>query len=252
MKLFRVAFLSICFLALLGAGVEAEDAPPGMVRVKGGCFMMGTDKVFYYEVGRKNDRERPVHKVCVDDFYLDPVEVSQKNYEKVMNRNPSILIGEDFPADHVTFDDALEYCSRLGRRLPTEAEWEYAARAGSRGLYPWGDKIDGDYLWYDANSVRAPHPVGTKKPNAWGVHDMMGSVWEWTSDWFSESYYKESPVQNPRGPDKRVSYRIIRGGSWVDDESRIRASIRFPGLADATEHFLVGVRCAYSAKAGKK
>lgn len=207
---------------------------------------MGTDKVFTYEVGRKNYRERPVHEVCVDAFYLDKFEVTQKQWPPSIKEHRPSFIGPDLPVDHASFKHAELYCSQSGRRLPTEAEWEYAARAGSNSLYPWGDKIDGDYLWYQDNSIRKPHPPGQKKPNAWGLYDMLGSVWEWTSDWFSESYYKVSPRNNPKGPE-RGSWHVIRGSSWVDEEKDTRVTIRQPGDADPTDWFLVGVRCALSA-----
>ena len=229
----------------------AESPPPGMVFVKGGCFKMGTDKVFSYELGRDNIRERPAHKVCLDDFYLDKHEISQKKYVKIMSSNPSVLIRDDFAVDHLTWEDAVAYCTRQGYRLPTEAEWEYAARAGSESMNPWGDDMNGEYVWYAGNSIRVQHPVGTRKANAWGIHDMMGGVWEWVSDWYSESYYKNSPVQNPKGPATRQSWRVIRGASWVDDEDMFRVTIRFAGLSDPTEHFLVGGRCAHSPKAKK-
>lgn len=212
---------------------------------------MGTDKVFTYELGRDNTREQPSHKVCLDDFYLDKHEINQKNFSKIMNHNPSILIGDDFPVDRMTWEDARTYCSRLGYRLPTEAEWEYAARAGSQSINPWGNGVNGEYVWFAGNSNRLPHAVGSKKPNAWGLYDMMGSVWEWVSDWYSESYYKESPVNNPKGPTTPQSWRVVRGASWVDDEDMFRVTIRYPGLADPTEHFLVGARCADTPKPKK-
>lgn len=246
MKPLNIFLASLVYMACSHFPALADVTPPGMVSVKGGCFKMGTDKVFPYELGRDNIRERPAHKVCVDDFYLDKNEISQKQYVKIMNNNPSILIGDDFPVDHITWDEAVTYCTRQGFRLPTEAEWEFAARAGSQTVNPWGDGVNGDYAWFAGNSNRIPHPVGTRKPNAWGIHDMMGGVWEWVSDWYSESYYKDSPVKNPQGPTARQSWRVVRGASWVDDEDMFRVTIRYAGLSDPTEHFLVGGRCALS------
>ena len=162
-----------------------------------------------------------------------------------MGRNAAKLLHDDWPADRVRFKDAHSYCAQQGKRLPTEAEWEYVARAGNKADYPYGDNIN-DYVWHDTNSVRTPHPVGTKKPNAFGVHDMLGSVWEWVSDWYAPGYYSKSPKNNPRGPKDRRSHHVIRGGSWLDDESKIRTGSRHPGWADATESFLIGVRCARS------
>ena len=231
---------------------ESSAESPDMVLVKGTCFKMGTDKTFTYELGRDNIRERPAHKVCLDDFYLDKYEISQKKFTQIMNYNPSVIVGDDFPVNHLTWDEAVSYCSRQGYRLPTEAEWEFAARADSQSINPWGGGINGDYAWHAGNSNRQPHPVGTKKPNAWGIYDMMGGVWEWVADWYSESYYQKSPINNPQGPTTRQSWRVIRGASWVDDENMFRVTIRFAGLSDPTEHFLVGGRCAYTPKTKSK
>ncbi|NIQ03705.1 MAG: SUMF1/EgtB/PvdO family nonheme iron enzyme, partial [Nitrospinaceae bacterium] len=199
----------------------------------------------------RNDTERPVHKVCLDAFYLDKYEASQKLYKKIMGHNPSTLIKDEWPVEHVKFEQARLFCAKQKKRLPTEAEWEYAARAGSREDAPWGDALDSDYVWYAANSMRSPHPVNSKKPNPYGVHNMLGSVWEWVSDWYSPTYYQKSPVKNPKGPLKRKSHHVIRGGSWLDDETQLRVGLRRQGLADATDYYLVGVRCARSLKSGK-
>ena len=124
-----------------------------------------------------------------------------------MDETPSTLTGNNkWPVEHVAYEKAQAFCSLQGKRLPTEAEWEYVARAGSKTKFSWGATLDRDYLWYAENSLRSQHPVGTKKANAWGVHDMLGSVWEWVSDWYSESYYKVSPVNNPQGPKARGSF----------------------------------------------
>ena len=223
----------------------AKDVPDGMVLVPGGCFMMGTNKVFEYKMGWQNEREQPAHKVCLDSFYLDKYEVNQKSWQALMVHNNSPIKGPDLPVSEIDWNEAVRYCAKTGNRLPTEAEWEYAARAGSKADNPWGDGIDRDYLWYGGNSHRKPSPVGTKKPNAWGLHDMMGSVWEWVADWFSHSYYEDSPVNNPQGP-PRHSWRVIRGGSWLDDEDFIHVTVRYEGMSDPTEDYWVGVRCARS------
>jgi len=233
--------------------LQAEKSPADMVLIPNGCFMMGSDKVIDYEEGRKNDRERPVHKVCLDAFYLDKYEATQEKYEKITGETPSALIAsKDWPVEHVSYPKAREFCELQGKRLPTEAEWEYATRAGSETEYPWGDTLNRDYLWYADNSLRTQHPVGTKKPNAWGVHDMLGSVWEWVSDWYSDTYYQKSPVKNPQGPKAPRSFHPIRGGSWVDDEHYIRVSARLRGSSDMTLSFLVGVRCARGLNTTKK
>lgn len=246
MKIFVLFLHLVLFSPAIVLAADMESPPKGMILIKGGCFKMGTEKIFTYELGRENYRERPVHEVCVDDFYLDKYEVTQKKWTQSMKYHRPSFAGPELPVDHASFELAKSYCSHLGRRLPTEAEWEYAARAGSKALYPWGELIDSDYMWYQDNSFRKPHPPGQKKPNAWGLYDMIGNVWEWTSDWFSEHYYKESPRNNPKGP-KIGSWHVIRGASWVDEEKDMRVTIRQPGDADPTDWFLVGVRCAKSS-----
>ena len=208
---------------------------------------MGTPQNIVYHNGIENYRERPVHEVCVGSFYLDIHETTQKEWadsmEGEINVHRTAYHGENLPMDHIDFPESTKYCKKQGKRLPTEAEWEYAARAGSSTLYPWGDKINRKNAWYVGSAVRKPHPIGTRKPNSWGLHDMIGSVWEWTSDWYGEFYYKSSPKDNPKGPNGG-SWRVIRGGSWVDEADQIRSGTRFPGMQDGTEHFHVGVRCA--------
>jgi len=246
--IFPRRFILAVLIVLFAAQAQATEPPEGMVRVPGGCFMMGTDKVFYYEHDEKNTREQPAHKVCVDDFYMDATEVPQKKWDLLMKVNNSAMQGPDLPVTHIQWHEARAYCKRRGHRLPSEAEWEYAARAGSQADNPWGDGIDRDYLWYEGNSVRRVQPVGKKKPNAFGLHDMMGNVWEWVEDWFYIHYYENSPVKNPKGPEQRVSFRVIRGASWLDGAESIRVTIRYPGETDMTEDFWVGVRCAADAR----
>ncbi|QPJ66008.1 MAG: formylglycine-generating enzyme family protein [Candidatus Nitrohelix vancouverensis] len=227
-----------------GSSSALED----MKLIKGGCYKMGTDKVFWYNLDEwDNTRERPAHKVCLNDFYMDIYEAWQGKWEKVMGHHNSVYKGADLPVSGINWREAREFCHKQGKRLPTEAEWEYAARAGTQTDNPWGDGINDDYLWWGGNSYREYPRRGTKKPNAWGLHDMMGSVWEWVEDWYSVHYYEESPVDNPKGPTEMQSWRVIRGASWIEEEKDIRVTIRMRGLADATEDFWVGVRCAKSA-----
>ena len=250
----RTGFISLLIGLLFSiltppAPVSAESIPEGMILIKGGCFMMGTDKDYVYEHTMTYDtkREQPAHRACVDSFYLDTHEATQEQWFQWMNTRPSRLEGENLAVDHVKFREALLYCKKRGGRLPTEAEWEYAAKAGSDKENFWGDGINGDYAWYETNSARKPHPVGTKKPNPWGLYDMMGGVWEWVSDWYDPDYYKTSPVDNPKGP-RMTSYHVIKGASWIDDKSFFRGAVRVRGWSDGTETFLMGVRCAKSAK----
>jgi len=115
----------------------------------------------------------------------------------------------------VSWNDAAEYCRRVGKRLPTEAEWEYACRAGSTTEFYWGDTIDGQYVWYKKNDGGKTHPVGQKKPNAWGLYDMVGNVWEWCNDWYGS--YKTGAQTNPQGA-RSSWYRILRGGASNNDD----------------------------------
>jgi formylglycine-generating enzyme required for sulfatase activity len=142
------------------------------------------------------------------------------------------------PVEEVSYDDAVEFCRRLselpdekaaGRRyrLPTEAEWEYACRAGSKTAFSFGSNASdlGSHAWYEANSNDMTHAVGGKKPNAFGLYDMHGNVWEWCSDWYDENYYASSPAIDPKGPDSG-SFRVLRGGSWGYGPSDVRCANR--------------------------
>ena len=220
-------------------------AEKDMIRIKAGCFMMGTNQDAIYEDDDNNYREKPAHKVCLDGFYIDTYEVTQKKWDAVMKMNRSVFHHPEQPITHIYWREARSYCHKVGKRLPTEAEWEYAARAGSKTKYPWGDEIDDDYLWYAGNSPREIPHVGKKKPNAWGLYDMMGNAWEWVEDWLSHEYYKNSPVKNPKGP-ARKSFRVIRGSSWMIDEQYTRVTTRHGGMSDPTLSYWVGVRCAKS------
>ncbi len=249
--------LILCFLVVLSTYFPpqafAQKIPEGMVLIEPGCFKMGTNKVYDYLGGtpdkpdRPNDRERPVHKVCLDAYYLDTHEVTQEKWEKVMKYNNSVIKGKDIAVNQLDWSEARKFCAREGHRLPTEAEWEFAARTGKKTEYPWGDEIEADYVWFIGNSGHTHHPIGTLKPNAWGLYDMLGGVWEWVEDWYGEFYYKNSPVKNPKGPSHLLSWHVIRGGSWIDESEFVRTTIRYPGMADNTEDFWVGVRCAHDA-----
>ena len=216
-----------------------------MILIKSGCFLMGTNGNAIYEDDDDNSREKPSHKVCLDSFYLDIYEVTQKKWDDVMKINRSVFRHPEQPITHIDWHEAKAYCKKIGKRLPTEAEWEYAARAGSQSRFPWGNKIDDNRMWYSGNSPREIPHVGKKTPNAWGLHDMMGNVWEWVEDWFSLNYYRKSPEKNPKGP-TRQSFHVIRGGSWMIDDEYLRVTARHRGMSDPTESYWVGVRCAKS------
>jgi formylglycine-generating enzyme required for sulfatase activity len=198
-----------------------------LVFIPAGEFMMGSPD------GEK-DRERdegPVHRVRITKgFYLGKYEVTQGEWEKVMGNNPSYFGGNvRFPVEMVSWDDCQEFLRKAGNdlRLPTEAQWEYACRAGTGTRFSFGDDDGslGDYAWYLANSGSKPHEVGQKKPNAWGLYNMHGNVWEWCSDWHGEKYYGESPADDPQGPAGGES-RVLRGGGWGDDPKLCRAANR--------------------------
>ena len=177
MKNYISLLVILCYWISALSPALADTVPEDMVLIKKGCFVMGTNKKFYYNTDRENVGERPAHRVCVDSFYLDMYEVSQKKWGQLMEFNNTGFFDPDFPVSRMEWHEARRYCAIRGHRLPTEAEWEYAARAGSQADNPWGDGINGDYLWYARNSVRRMHKVGVKKPNAFGLYDMMGNVW---------------------------------------------------------------------------
>jgi len=192
--------------------------------IQAGSFMMGS----------KNGDidEKPVHRVTITKpFYIGIYPVTQAEYKAIMGTNPSKFRGENRPVEMVSWYEAKEFCRRLSEkegvtyRLPTEAEWEYACRAGTTTEYYWGDSIDGRYVWYYDNSDRQTHPVGQKLPNAWGLFDMSGNVWEWCKDWYGRDYYSTSHETDPAGPSSG-SYRVLRGGSWNSDVDGARSGNR--------------------------
>ena len=182
--------------------------------------------------------EEPQHEVTLTkSFMLGLHEVTQSQYERVMGKNPSQFKGAVNPVDRVRWKDAVKFCRKLselpaeksaGRvyRLPTEAEWEYACRAGTTTKYSFGDDDSElvDYAWIDGNSGGTTHPVGGKKPNAWGFYDMHGNVWEWCQDRYGD--YSGQAVTNPSGP-IFGSDRVFRGGSWYDAAERCRSADRY-------------------------
>lgn len=187
-----------------------------MVRVEGGSFQMGSYS------GSNN--EQPVHTETVQTFYIGKTEVTQRLWSAVMGSNPSNFRGDNLPVENVTWYDCQEFAERLSRltgcvfRLPTEAEWEYAARGGnkSRGFEYSGSGDLGRVAWYDANSSNMTHPVGQKFDNELGIYDMSGNVWEWCADLYSNDY------SSPRNS----SYRVIRGGGWSSTATICRVAIR--------------------------
>ena len=181
--------------------------------------------------------EYPARKITLTrGFWLSRTEVTQAAFERVMGYNPSVFQGSDLPVEYVTWVEADDYCTTIGGRLPTEAEWEYAARAGTTGSrYGNLDEI----AWYWGNSKFSTHPVGQKKPNAFGLYDMLGNVVEWTYSWFSVQLNQENI--NPTGP-SYAEYKALKGGGWWDDANLVRASYR-RHFETTDMDYNIGFRC---------
>jgi formylglycine-generating enzyme required for sulfatase activity len=236
-----------------------------MVAIPGGWFEMGSEAA--------DQPDEAGHRVYVSPFRMDRTEVTQEHFQKLLGRNPSRWKDPKCPVEQIRWKDAAEYCnarsqaegltpcydpatwkcdfSADGYRLPTEAEWEYACRAGTRTEYSFGDNPGElrQFAWYKENCTRSPQPVGAKQPNPWGLCDMYGNVWEWCNDFYQEGYYRNSPERDPRGPDTGMT-RVLRGGCWDSRADKCRSAYRNfedPGYTDACFgrdiHGLVGFRC---------
>ena len=241
--------------------VKSEDE---LVAIPGGCFQMGS------QLGDPD--EQPVHKVCLSPFKMGKYEVRQKFFQTVMGYNPSTYVGADLPVETVSWEGARDYCKELGLRLPTEAEWEYAARGGTQEEYYWGQSMTGKEANFCDNTcvlnTRDPNltdgfknsaPVGSFPPNPFGLYDISGNVSEWVQDWMAvdENYYVMSPEKDPRGPRSElyacsgancvgsisITYKVYRGGGWNQAFSKMRSANRkaahFQLKEDGT-----GFRCA--------
>jgi formylglycine-generating enzyme required for sulfatase activity len=197
--------------------------------------------------------EKPAHQVEISQpFYLGKYPVTQRQWEMVMGVTPSRFKGDNLPVESVSWDDVQAFMGRLNERegvdhyrLPSEAEWEYACRAGSTGLYSFDDEVSqlGEYAWYDENSGDTTHPVGQKKPNAWGLYDMHGNVWEWVED--GKRAYTAHAITDPKGPTDAGAGRVIRGGGWFVSARVARSAFRVafhPGYRDD----YLGFRCLSS------
>jgi formylglycine-generating enzyme required for sulfatase activity len=224
-----------------------------LVLIPKGTFMMGSPE---NEAGREKSEVERQHEVTLSrDYFLGVYEVTQEQYEQVVGTNPSKFKGPSNPVEMVSWEDAVEFCKRLsdlpeektaGRvyRLPTEAEWEYACRAGSTTKYSFGDDEGqlGDNAWFGENRGGTPHPVGKKKPNAWGLYDMHGNVWEWCADWLGP--YPDGAISDPTGLAGNPPARVLRGGCWYDGAARCRAASRAPGGRPMSHSSATGFRVA--------
>jgi len=244
--------------------VITTDSGIEMVSVPGGWLEMGN------ESGELD--ERPVHRAWISPFLLDRYEVTQESYGRFPMPDPSHFKSPQNPCDQINWRDAAEHCNRRsqaegltpcydeetwrcdfqanGYRLPTEAEWEYACRATTKTTYCFGDgeNLLESHAWFKTNAGDRTHPVGQKKTNPWGFHDMHGNVAEWCNDFFQEDYYASSPDRDPEGPSQGKE-RVVRGGSWASTPNACRSSYRSGAssiddtcLADDT----IGFRCARS------
>lgn len=220
-----------------------------MILVQGGTFTMGCTSE---QSGDCDSDEKPSHSVTLSDFWMGETEVTQALWKAVMGstlaqqrdkRDPSRSLngdGDNYAMYYVNYTEAVEFCSKLNSKLvnqipsgwrftlPTEAQWEYAARGGkNKSSYKYaGSNSVSDVAWHKGNSSSNVHPVKGKKPNALGLYDMSGNVWEWCSDWYSSSYYGVSAIGDPKGPSSGSS-RVMRGGAWGNNIENCRVSNRF-------------------------
>ncbi len=228
---------------------DASETEDGMVLIKGGCFDMGD--IF----GTGVDDEKPVHTVCVADFYLAKTEVTQKQWEDIVGDNPAKFKSSNRPVERVSWHNVQDFIEKLNEktgmhyRLPTEAEWEYAARSGGR-KEEWAvtnsESEIGEYAWYNYNSAKdGTHSVAGKKPNGIGLYDIMGNVWEWCSDWYDRDYYENSPSKDPKGPSEG-STRVLRGGGWKSKPEHLRTVDRNDFDPSSKKFANIGFRLARS------
>jgi formylglycine-generating enzyme required for sulfatase activity len=222
--------------------------------IPSGKFMMGSPK----DEKDRRENEGPQHEVTISKpFYMGACQVTQEQYEQIMGKNPSRFKEAHNPVEHVSWGDAVEFCKALSKKtgktvsLPTEAQWEYACRAGSKTRFSYADDNAyaalGDYAWYMKNSEGKTHPVGLKKPNDWGLYDMHGNVWEWCSDWYDKDYYSaKANDRDPQGPASGIC-RVLRSGSCVCCPLGCRSAFR-RGLSPDTQLNIIGFRVSMDMK----
>ena len=202
-----------------------------LVLIPAGSFRMGGDK----KLEQAEDHETPPHIVKISKtFYMSKYEATQSQWSEIMNNNPSEFKEDIRPVERVSWNDVQEFIQKLNNkeetnkyRLPTEAEWEYAARADTESTYCFSSniKILSQYAWYRKNSAGKTHPIGQLKPNAWGLYDVHGNVHEWCQDWFDRNYYSQSPSNSPLGPSSGLA-KVLRGGDWGSENWYCRCASR--------------------------
>jgi len=274
----------LIFFVLFGMSCEKVDnskakaRAPTVVKTKSGIEMIAIPGGFFDMGSSKGaSDESPVHKVWVDSFWMDRSEVVQEQFRKYQISDPSHFKNPKNPLEQINWTDAAIYCNERslaeglkpcydeetwrcdfnanGYRLPTEAEWEYACRAGTTTKYSFGNdarKLKA-YAWFASNSSRRTKTVGQKKPNPWGLYDMYGNVAEWCNDFYSRNYYETSPQKNPRGPAK-AKERVLRGGAWNSTADKLRSSSRSsdPSIDDTClASDAIGFRCVRKAPNNK-
>jgi formylglycine-generating enzyme required for sulfatase activity len=243
----------LVLIAMLGLAAHPAmaTAPDDMVLVPAGEFTMGSPA--------GDADEQPAHRVLVDSFFMDKYEVTVRQYGvflqeaggdrpsewKTMNKTAN----QNRPVMGVDWADAVRYCKWAGKRLPTEAEWEKAARGTDGRLYPWGNdpptSLHANFGKTGSNDHGSLAPVGTLEhgKSPYGIYDMAGNVWEWVSDWYDDAYYKNSPPQNPVGP-SMGGFKVIRGGSWASGPRNLRSADRYWDPPSFRSLYFPGFRCA--------
>lgn len=250
MKYFFSAFIILSAL-LTGTSVAGKAPLPEMVVVKGGCYFMGSPMA---EKGSQRDELQ--HWVCVDEFNIGKYEVTQQEWFEVMGENPSYRSCHNCPVENISWNEVQLYIEKLNRRngkqyrLPTEAEWEYAARSGGKYEKYSGGNYVHELGWYEGNSEGKSHPVGEKEANGLGLYDMSGNVWEWCQDIYDEETYHERAVlgvvTNPISKGQGV-FRVVRGGSFFSTKRWLRTADRFRNHVDTdVNEGLFGFRLAHS------
>ncbi|NIW07246.1 MAG: SUMF1/EgtB/PvdO family nonheme iron enzyme [Nitrospinaceae bacterium] len=240
--------------------------PKAMVLIPGGAYQAGSDPGQAYHMCQRahpnNCRlrwfidEKPSRSIFIDAFQMDRYEVTQHDFQQVMGFNPSEFKGSGLPVERVTWEEARQFCRKVGKRLPTEAEWERAARGDAKTAFPWGNRMATQRAnicdrhcpkrWRETSindGFATTAPVGSYPPNAFGLYDMVGNVYEWVADGYSKDIYSTRPSKNPRGPAGGASKKVIRGGSWINFSVGARPADRTEADPDERMDF-TGFRCA--------